>query len=150
MKSSLLKTCAVLLVRTSALSALIAVTTRAAPPDGNLQSEEFGPRPNDPKTIAISPDGRHMAMAAMSGSRYVVRLDGKAGPKYDEILGLSPKETGGPKLSGSTNLRVGFVCRSAEGLCALFSADGQRVAYVARKSDSQLVVLDGQESPEFE
>src|ERR1043166_5070158 len=132
------------------LGVFIAVTAPAGQPDSNIQSEDLGPRPADPKSIAISPDGRHIALAVMSGSRYVVRLDGKAGPKYDEILGLSGSDAGGPKLSGSANLCVGYVSRSGEGNCALFSPDGQRVAYVARKSDSQIVVLDGQEGAEYE
>jgi dipeptidyl aminopeptidase/acylaminoacyl peptidase len=74
----------------------------------------------------ISPDGKRIAFVAFPepkpSGRMCMVVDGKEGPLYDGIDKRSP----------------------------VFSADGRRIAYMAKKGDRFVVVVDGEESPEFD
>ena len=81
------------------------------------------PEDQSPQRIVISPDGHHIAFVSTRGSRFVVVVDGKPTPKYDEI----------GHIHNAVNKEI------------IFSADGQHVMYIARRSDDEMVVVDGNE-----
>jgi hypothetical protein len=74
--------------------------------------------------LLLSPRGQHVAEVAMSGSRMVVKIDGKDGPKFDEI---------GRFISGRDNPAV------------YFTDNGEHYAYIGRRGSESILVIDGQE-----
>ena len=70
-------------------------------------------------TPVFSADGKRVAYVARKDEKWLVVLDGRPGPEYDEIM---------------------------EGL-PVFSPDGKRVAYAAMKDEKWLLVLDGRAEP---
>ncbi|MEN6372958.1 MAG: hypothetical protein ABFD64_13200 [Armatimonadota bacterium] len=75
--------------------------------------------------VEFSPDGKHTALAVQKGGKMFVLLDGKPGPKYDEVDGIFT-----------------------------FSPDSKRLAYVATNYDANsdpitFVVIDGKPGPKF-
>ncbi len=74
-----------------------------------------------------SPAPADLATIGPAGSRLAVYRDGEAGPKFDEIIATNPTMEGGG------------------GLQLIFSPDGSRLAYVARKRGEFKVMVDGEE-----
>jgi len=71
----------------------------------------------------FSQDSEHVACAARNGSKWLLLVDGQAGPTYDAIGPLSKH---------------------------IFSPDGRHCAYAARKGDRWVVVKDGLEGAEHD
>lgn len=76
--------------------------------------------------IAVAEDGSHVATLSLSGSRFVVTMDGVAGREYDQIGHFE-----GP------DQRIGAAM--------ILSRDGRRVAYLARRDNKDYLVVDGNE-----
>ncbi|MDQ3133219.1 MAG: hypothetical protein M3Q76_00230, partial [Acidobacteriota bacterium] len=72
--------------------------------------------------IVFSLDGRRVAYVAQRGAKFLVVVDAKEGPEFD-------------------NIRVG---------APSFSPDGRRVAYTAERGDSEFAIVDGVESKLFD
>lgn len=85
---------------------------------GNTTVDRLGTLSDREPQYAFSPDGRHVALVTLQGSRQVVKVDGKADPVFDQVLFNT------------------FV----------FSYSGNRYAYVARRGGQCVVVVDGKES----
>src|SRR5690348_8273466 len=89
-------------------------------------------------TYTISPSGVHLATVTHKGSRWVVILDGVAGPKFDEIIPalgyIDPRPY--------QNMDINLVPRSQP---VTFSKDGKRFAYVARQGQDWELVADNKE-----
>ncbi|MDI7246652.1 MAG: hypothetical protein QME92_04165 [Bacillota bacterium] len=79
--------------------------------------------------IVFSPDGERLAYAARKGTKWIVVVDGKEGPAYDEI--------GAGRFSSQTGSLA-------------FSSDGMHFAYVAIKGKNNHLVLDGKEGPPYQ
>jgi hypothetical protein len=73
--------------------------------------------------FVVSPDGWHMAISAMHGSREIVVLDGVDGPEFDHAARLH-----------------------IEAIDVAFSPDGRRSAYIAQHGNSVVAVVDGKEA----
>lgn len=90
--------------------------------------------------FALSSDGKRFAYTSFSGGnkggRWVVVVDGRAGPEYDGLNLVSPLE--GSIVAGPDDL--------------IFSPDGKCLAYVVRKGhrhSSSLAVVDGEAGAEY-
>ena len=111
------------------------------------------------ESLQFSADSKHVAYAAERGvSRFVV-VDGKNGPDFEGIL----KDTLRMSWDGS---RIAFAVRKGEKVvqiiddkpgpeydkleAALFSENGQHVAYLAGTEAARFVVVDGKEQTDFE
>ncbi len=71
--------------------------------------------------MSISPFGAHLAAAHMQGSRYVVRVDGVDGPRFEEIIPIA------------NNYIV-------------FSPEGKHSAYLGRQGQQYVVMVDGKQA----
>jgi Tol biopolymer transport system component len=80
---------------------------------------------------AISRDEKHIAYTVKTNDGEFVSVDGVAGKTYTSIPRVALSEAG---IKGQIR----------------FSPDGNRVAYVAGRSNKFLVVVDGKEGPEFD
>ena len=82
----------------------------------------------------ISPDGQHLAVLKSSGSRRVVSIDGVDGEIFDsvDIINGTAKSTA---LSMSMTSEV------------IFSPNGKRYAYGAKRGGESFVVVDGKTYP---
>jgi hypothetical protein len=69
--------------------------------------------------FVVSPDGGHMAISSMHGSREIVVLDGVEGPEFDHA---APQRD------------------------VVFSPDGKRSVYLAQHGDNLVAVVDGKEA----
>jgi hypothetical protein len=99
--------------------------------DATVEEQSLGP---DEGAIgcAISPHGAHAAVLATKGSRFVVLIDGVAGPRLDALLsGIQ----GSPVSAGYWMGQVPI----------LFSDGGEHCAYVGKMGDDYVVLLDGKE-----
>lgn len=82
----------------------------------------------------FSPNGEHVAYGVNdSGTGFVV-IDGKPGPKFDKVEEVNP-------VNGSP-------ARSRDGV--IFSPDGMRIAYTARKDGKVFVVINGWTGPPYD
>ena len=79
----------------------------------------------------ISDDQKHIAFTVKTSGGEFVMVDGVARKTYTSILRLPLTEAGVQQQ-------------------IKFSPDGLRVAYVARRGERFLVVVDGKEGPEYE
>ncbi len=79
-----------------------------------------------PGAFFIREDGGHAALQVKKGSREAMLIDGQGGPLFDEVARCS-------------------ATRPACELSICFSADGKRVAYLGRRGDQIIPVIDGQE-----
>ncbi len=89
----------------------------------------------DEHSLIFSPDGKRLAYAVgKMGTKTITKwfavVDGKPQPEYDDI--------GKPKPVGNRYQRR-----------LIFSPDGKRVAYVAKRGSKYLVVVDGKPGPEY-
>ncbi len=83
----------------------------------------------------FSPVGGRLAYGAKSDSAYTVVLDNKPGPAFDALSSSAAYDSPNSGLDTST---------------VTFSPNGERVAYVARRGEKRLIVVDGQEGPEYQ
>jgi hypothetical protein len=114
----------------------------------------------------FAPGGRRFYYVAKEGEKWVFVDEGREGPEYDGIYGLSISPDGqhvaykawrGPNPAQAEHV---VVLDGVEGPvygaigCLAFSPDGKRFAYDARPGAqwgvSQVVVADGQEGPRYQ
>lgn len=74
--------------------------------------------------FVVSPDGGHMAISSMHGSREIVIVDGVDGPEFEH--------------AGHPN--------GVQAIDVAFSPDGKRSAYLAQHGDNLVAVVDGKEA----
>ena len=74
--------------------------------------------------FVVSPDGGHMAISSMHGSREIVILDGVDGPDFDHAAHLN----------------------GVQAIDVVFSPDGKRSVYLAQHGDNLVAVVDGKEA----
>lgn len=91
------------------------------------------PTTHDSK-YTISPDGQHIAVLKSSGSRRVVSIDGVDGEIFDSIEIIN----GTAKAAG-----LGMAMTSE----VIFSPNGKRYAYGAKRGGESFVVVDGKTYP---
>jgi WD40 repeat protein len=105
-----------------------------------VAEQTVGPA-SEPGTIyTLSPTGLHLATVSAQGSRFVVTVDGTAGPPFDEILPVA----GALELGVAPATLQPAVAYRWRGPVA-FSPDGRRHAYVGRLGKDLVVMLDGKE-----
>src|SRR5690349_17857686 len=73
-----------------ALPPATAAAQGGAPGQIIVQQTVLGPAPTDMRDLAITPDGKHAALAATMGSRRVVSIDGNEGQPYSAIVLVTP------------------------------------------------------------
>ncbi len=114
--------------------------------------------------IQFSPDGNRTAYVAIRGGKMVAVIDGEPELEYDEIPDIprfSPdsrhvfykvyKVGDETKQFYVVNGKAGPMYDSLDYLDYLvFSADGSRMAYSARKGDKWFMMVDGRPGPEFD
>jgi Tol biopolymer transport system component len=115
-------------------------------------------------SLALSPDGKRVAYAANIGKKWLVVVDGKAGPevdggKFSAPPGLSFSPDGKrfaytAKTGNQWSVVVdGQAGASYDGIgpdSLVFSPDSSRVAYIARTGKRMVSVIDGRPSAEYE
>jgi len=106
-----------------------------------------GPATSD-VVYVVSPAGGHVAAGKMSGSRFVVALDGVDGPKVDSVMMVLPAagvvSPGDPKSA-----LPGYMAKPINQTPVVFSEDGKQYAYLARVGQEYLVIVDGKEQRRF-
>ncbi|HTU66687.1 MAG TPA: hypothetical protein VMF52_12100 [Steroidobacteraceae bacterium] len=80
----------------------------------------------------VSPDGGHVGIVKGAGSRMAVSIDGVDGEAFDEIIYIVQSKYAG----GGTDAPI-----------VVFSDDGKRYAYGARRGGENFVVVDGKVLP---
>jgi hypothetical protein len=109
----------------------ISLTATLVHAQAKLVQESLGPD-GDAIGGSVSPHGSHAAMLVAKGSRFVVMLDGVAGPKIDALLNnIMGGPVGGTYWAGK--------------IPVFFSNDGAHSAYVGKVGDEFVVYLDGKE-----
>jgi hypothetical protein len=88
-----------------------------APLSANVKETRLGP--SNAGWFVVSPDGGHMAIFSMHGSREIIVLDGVDGPEFDHA---APQHD------------------------VVFSPDGKRSVYLAQHGDNLVAVVDGKEA----
>jgi hypothetical protein len=81
----------------------------------------------------MSPDGQHVGIVKSRGSRRLVSIDGTEGEPFDSIEYITRSEYAGSPNAASM---------------VVFSPDGKRYAYGARRAGEAFVVVDGKTYPE--
>jgi len=130
-----------------------------------------GSKHDGTKSVVFSPDGRRTAYAAQSGKKWSVVVDSQPGPEYDEVgpptfsqdsgrMGYTAKlgstwhaVVDGQPEADFDQIAVGSVTfnrTTAFFESIVFSPDSRRVAYLARKSEKWLMVIDGRPGPEYD
>jgi roadblock/LC7 domain-containing protein len=149
-----------LLLSALVLPALRAQTDSPLPP---ARAETVLPPPLDMVDIAISADGRHVAVAKGSNAGMIALLDGIAGPAYPSFtlpsLAISPdgKHVAYEAIKESRRVLVvdGRETNAYDHFRTInfvFSPDGKHLAYMAHRDDAarQMTVIDGRRSPEYD
>ncbi|MGH9764861.1 MAG: TolB family protein, partial [Blastocatellia bacterium] len=121
-------------------------------------------------SLAISPDGKHLAYVAKRENGRCVVLDGHAGRTYPDIPEQHLTERGrDPQIRFSPQGgHIAYVARRADGYVVVtdhregkpyeyievgapvFSSDGNRLAYVAKRDGKELIVADEVEGKPFD
>lgn len=84
---------------------------------------DYGTVQNDGRgEYIISPDAKHAAIPGLEGSRQVIIIDGKKGPTFDQVFFSS----------------------------LVFSPTGGRYAYLARRNNKCIIVIDGEEKDSYD
>src|SRR5579862_8128583 len=111
---------------------LACVLAGSAPAQVKVELEPLGP---DGETLggSVSPQGDHVAVLVVKGSRFVVSIDGVEGPRLDALL---TRVMGGPVQGGGPWMGQ---------VPILFSNEGGHCAYSAKMGDEYVVMLDGKE-----
>lgn len=113
------------------LGSVMAWTGRAAEAGADLKVESTVVAPAmQPQEYVVSPRGVHLAAFSTQGSRAVVLIDGVPGPLLDELVPFMP--------TIDRNMTVNQAR-------AIFSADGNHYAYIARSGENLVVYRDGKE-----
>jgi dipeptidyl aminopeptidase/acylaminoacyl peptidase len=107
---------------------------------GAAESVEVSPAKPASATYTQSPKGLSLATVMMKGSRWVVVVDGKEGPEFDEILKAADRFV--THLDGDREPTRFELARGAQ---IAFSPDGKRHAYAARVGEEAVVIVDGNE-----
>lgn len=84
----------------------------------------------------VSPAGVRLATVTMKGPSHLVIVDGVEGPLFDQMLQINAQPFYRPGSGISTTGHLPPV---------VFSADGKRHAYSARRGEEVIVVVDGKE-----
>ena len=110
--------------------------------------------------LIFSPDGQHMAFAARRDKRWTIVEDGKERPTTYAEVGPPEYSDDGKHIvlrrEGHEEMDAGRGRRAAGGRvrrhpgARSFSPDGQRVAYVGRRRNKFVVVLDEKEGTPFD
>jgi hypothetical protein len=100
-----------------------------------IEESIVGPARPDALYI-VSPAGVRLATVTMKGPSHLVVVDGVEGPLFDQMLQINGQPFYRPGSGMST---VGHLPP------VVFSADGKRHAYCARRGDDVVVVVDGKE-----
>jgi len=107
-------------------------------PRAFADEQVVGPVADSAKYV-VSPRGVHLATVTGKGSRFIVIVDGVAGPKFDEIATMSaafvdprPYATFDPNSVPQPGPVV-------------FSKDGSRFAYVGRQGEEWILMADNKE-----
>jgi hypothetical protein len=103
-------------------------------------STEISPASAPNAAYVLSPKGLSLATVMMKGSRWVVVVDGKEGPTFDEVL-KSASQFVTQYSSDGDPLSV----QISPPQQVVFSPDGKRHAYAARSGEEVVVVVDGKE-----
>jgi hypothetical protein len=116
----------------------------------------------DEGTLCVSPDGKHVAYAAVNKDGHVIMfVDGKP-CKDDAWTGggrpaavFSPDAARTAYVAAHGGKRVAVVDRQEgpefDEISGLqFSPDSKRAAYVGRRDNRKVIVVDGAETPEYE
>ncbi len=118
-------------------------------------------------TLAVSPDGRHIAYAAKRGNKFVVIRDGKDGKLYEgygsdgdfagkmqplfsqnsQKLGYSARQ--GDQWTFVVDGHEGSFYDEISGFDLALSADGKVQAFAARQKDAERVIVNGIEGPAY-
>ena len=102
-----------------------------------------GPEFEEVGAPTFSPDGQHLAYhAKLDNKREAVVIDGKVGPEFEEIGGL-------PVGLNNRGDPIAFALNCGDMNNPVYSPDGGRLAYFAKRSKKWRMVVDGQEGPEF-
>src|SRR5579863_6461062 len=111
---------------------IAAATATPAFADIKVEQVPLGPD-GDSIGCSVSPKGGHTAVLAASGSRFVVLLDGVAGPKIEALLNgvYSGPSSVGTYPNGQ--------------IAVLYSNDGAHNAYIGKIGDEYVVFEDGKE-----
>src|SRR5215212_2009878 len=118
----------------------------------------------DTRALSISEDYNHLAVLSQKGNKYIVTLDGAAGKEYDWIVRGSLGFTMDGKhfayvVQQADDMFVvvdgkeGKAYREIAASNLTFAPVGSRYAYYAKPkgaSNKWVVVIDGQESKEFD
>jgi len=112
---------------------MVCLTASLASADVKVDKQPLGAQ-GESVGCSISPHGGHVAVLAAKGSRYVVYMDGVAGPRIDALL-----NTGGSFFTASSP--GGWVGE----VPILFSDDGAHWAYCYKSGDDTVIMLDGKE-----
>jgi WD40 repeat protein len=102
----------------------LVMSMAASSPAAEVQDELMGDRNGE---TFISEQGQHVGKVVQSGSRVAVAIDGKEGPKFDEIIRTT---------SGFGRKQYASV---------MFSPNGASAAYFGRRGDQAILVIDGRE-----
>jgi hypothetical protein len=121
-----------LLVCALGLQVAIATTAFAA---AKVEETVAGPvRPD--ALYVVSPAGARLATVTMKGPSHLVIVDGVEGPLFDQML----------QINGQPFYRPGSGMNTSGHLPpVVFSSDGKRHAYCARRGEELVVVVDGKE-----
>ena len=88
--------------------------------------------------VIFSPDGKHLAYVARQGNKSFLVLDGAEGRQYDGVRGVLGHLFLGGSHCGPLNL------------APVFSFDGKRTAYIAKRGKRYFVVVGEVEGKEYE
>jgi Tol biopolymer transport system component len=119
----------------TAVALLIAAIPLAVSAQTVVSTTALGPQPTSYESKSyVSPNGQHVAVVKNSGSRRVVSIDGVDGEIFDSI----------EFVAEATKLNQPH---ATEPLHVVFSQDGKRYAYAARRGAEYFVVVDGKAFP---